>query len=168
MKHLQILVLLPLVAACSAEKTSFLQGTATLPDCSDTPVTNLDGTRWYDNGTITILNDGCPDTVIGDTLTVCGLDWAFSQTGNSVEIIVDTEYRIKGRLCREKLHLQGGWWLPVKDTDTGGCTYEDDSAEEVAIQAEGNVLTVSAQEMNGTLVVEGRCRGSYDVTFHKK
>ena len=168
MRSLRPFLLLPLLSACSLDQVSFIQGTATLPDCSNAPVTSLDGTRWYDNGTITILDAACPDTTVGDTFTVCALDWVFSQTGNDVEIIVANEYRIKGRLCGEKLHLQGGWWLPVMDTDTASCTYEEDSAEEVAILAEGNVLTVAAQEMSGTLAVEGGCRASYSVTFSRK
>jgi hypothetical protein len=77
--------------------------------------------------------------------------------------VVDTEYRLEGRLCGEELYLRGGWWLPVQDQ--GSCTYEDDSAEEVGIQAEGNVLTVAPDEMNGTLVVQGRCAAEYEVTF---
>ena len=168
MKCLLPTLLLPLLGACSTDETIFIQGTATLPNCSETPVTNLDGTHWYDNGTITIQTAGCPDTNVGDALTVCGLDWVFTQTGNDAEITVDNEYRIKGRLCGDKLHLQGGWWLPVVDTDTGGCTYEDDSAEEVAIKAGGNLLTVSAQEMSGTLAVQGRCSGTYAVVLRRK
>jgi hypothetical protein len=161
-------VLVLLLGACSSEEERFLQGTATLPSCVDAPVTDLDGSHWYDNGTITILDAGCPGTAVGDALTVCGLDWIFSQAGNDVQITVDGEYRIEGRLCAEKLHLRGGWWLPVVDTDTGGCTYEEDSAEEVAIQAGGNVLTVTAQEMSGTLAVAGSCNASYSVTLRRK
>jgi Ser-tRNA(Ala) deacylase AlaX len=168
MRSLPSLLLLSVLGACAPDAVTFIEGTATLPDCHDTPVTNLDGTRWYDNGTIGIADAGCPGTTVGETLTVCGLDWDFSQVGNDVEVVVDTEYRIKGRLCAEKLYLKGGWWLPVQDSDTGGCTYEDDSAEEVAIQAGGNVLTVTAQEMSGTLAVKGRCSGSYSATFRRK
>ena len=36
---------------------------------------------------------------------------------------------------------------------------------EVGIQAEGNVLTVAPDEMNGTLVVQGRCAAEYEITF---
>jgi len=168
MKRLSPPVLLLLLGACSSEQVSFIQGTATLPDCDDPPITDLDNTHWYDNGTISILDAGCPDTAAGDELRVCGLDWLFSQTGNEVEISVDGEYRIAGRICGEQLHLQGGWWLPVVDTDTGGCTYDEDSAEEVAIQAGGNVLKVAEQEMSGTLAVQGSCRASYSVIFRRK
>jgi len=51
--------------------------------------------------------------------------------------------------------------------DEEGFCYEDDSAEEVAIQAEGNVLTVAPDEgrLTGTLSVHGRCAADYEVTF---
>jgi hypothetical protein len=142
----------------------FIPGTGTLPDCNEAPVTNLDGTDWFDQGTVTIRTEGCQDAVPGEEFQSCALDWAFTQDGNDVEIVVDTEYRIEGRLCGEELYLRGGWWLPVRD-DVEGCTYEDDSAEEVGIQAEGNVLTVAPDEMSGTLVVQGRCAAEYEVTF---
>ena len=58
--------------------------------------------------------------------------------------------------------VDGTWGFAASNVITS------DSAEEVAIQAEGNVLTVAAQEMSGTLVLKGRCRASYDVTFQKK
>lgn len=160
--------LLALLCACSADEGRSISGTGTLPDCSEPPATDLDGTHWYDNGTISILDAGCPGTAIGDELTVCALDWVFAQDGNEVSITVDGEYRIAGRLCGDALHLQGGWWLPVANADTGGCTYEEDSAEEVAIQAEGNVLTVAAQQLSGTLAVRGRCNARYSVTFSRK
>jgi len=53
----------------------------------------------------------------------------------------------------------------------GGCTYEDDSAEEVGIMSDGNVLTVAENPMDGrlqmigTLSVQGRCSADYEVTF---
>jgi hypothetical protein len=73
----------------------------------------------------------------------------FTQDGNGVTIVVDTEYRIEGRLCADQLYLRGGWWLPVVDESLGYCTYEDDSADEVGIESEGNVLTVAENAMIG-------------------
>ena len=110
-------------------------------------------------------------TEAGDEHRSCGLDWLFTQTGNDVTIVVDEEYRLEGRLCADRLSLRGGWWLPVVDEDVGGCTYEDDSAEEVGIMSDGNVLTVTENPMDGrlqmigTLSVQGRCSADYDVTF---
>jgi len=115
---------------------------------------------------------GCPTS-----RESCALDWAFTQDGNDVTIVVDREYRIDGRLCGDQLYLRGGWWLPVVDEDVGSCTYEDDSAEEVGILEEGNVLTVllnaplpdnpnaNGTYMTGTLQVQGRCAGQYEVIF---
>lgn len=164
----RLLPLVLLLQACSSGDPAFIKGTATLPQCNEAPVTSLDGTHWYDNGTVTILDAGCAGTSVGEKLTACALDWVFSQSGNEVEIVVDGEYRIKGRLCGDQLHLQGGWWLPVMDTDSGGCTYDEDSAEEVGILAGGNTLTVTAQQLSGTLTVQGSCRASYAVTFSRK
>jgi hypothetical protein len=94
-----------------------------------------------------------------------------TQNGSDIEILVDNEYRILGRLCGEELYLEGGWWLPVEDA--GMCTYDDDSAEEVGIQEGGNVLTVTNQPMqsglvaSGTLLVQGPCAASYAVTLEQ-
>jgi hypothetical protein len=61
--------------------------------------------------------------------------------------------------------------LPVVDEDVGGCTYEDDSAEEVGIMSDGNVLTVAEDPMSGrlqmagTLSVQGNCSADYEVVF---
>jgi len=154
------------------EELYFIPGTGALPDCSEAPVTNLDGTHWYDNGTVTITSTGCEGTAPDDEHQSCGLDWIFTQSGNDVTIIVDEEYRIEGRLCDDKLSLRGGWWLPVRDED--GFCYEDDSAEEVGIMSNGNVLTVAEDPMDGrlrmtgTLSVQGRCSADYDVIFDHK
>jgi hypothetical protein len=147
------------------EELYFIPGTGTLPNCNEAPITDLDGTCWFDNGTVTIQTAGCQEAMPNDMFTVCGLDWSFTQTGNDVTIIVDGEYRIEGRLCGDQLYLRGGWWLPVVDEDVNSCTYEDDSAEEVGIMAEGNVLTVAENQMTGTLVVQGGCSADYDVVF---
>jgi hypothetical protein len=149
-----------------AEEVFFIPGTGTLPDCDEAPITNLDGSSWYDGGTVTILTAGCEDAMPDDAFTACALDWMFEQDGNDVSILVDTEYRIQGRLCGDQLYLRGGWWLPVEDA--GSCTYDEDSAEEVGIEQEGNVLTVSSTGMSGTLVVQGACRAEYEVTFQER
>jgi hypothetical protein len=162
-KKLQLVTLVAFICGCGGGDGAFIPGTADLPDCSDPPAMNLDGTEWFDVGTVTILSAGCPDAVVNDTLMACPLNWTFAQTDNEVTIGVDDEYRLEGRLCGDQLHLRGGWWLPVEDA--GQCTYDDDSAEEVRIQAPSNTLTVGATEMTGTLTVEGRCAASYAVTF---
>ena len=147
------------------EEVYFIPGTGVLPACDEAPVTDLNGTLWFDQGTVTIRTSGCADAMPNDEFEACALNWAFSQNGNEVSIVVDEEYRLEARLCDNQLYLRGGWWLPVRDEE-GRC-YEDDSAEEVGIQAEGNVLTVSPAEqtMTGTLSVQGRCAGDYAVTF---
>jgi hypothetical protein len=143
----------------------FIPGTGTLPDCNEAPITNLGGTLWFDQGTVKIQSEGCADAVPDDEFEACALNWAFTQTGNDLSIVVDEEYTLEGRMCGDQLYLRGGWWLPVKDED--GFCYEDDSAEEVGIQAEGNVLTVSPddQQLTGTLVVQGACTAEYEVIF---
>lgn len=155
---------LMLLVGCS-EDLYFIPGTGSLPDCDDAPITDLNGTLWFDQGTVTILTEGCPGAMPNDEFEACALNWAFTQDGNEVGIVVDEEYRLEGRLCADKLYLSGGWWLSVRDEE--GFCYEDDSAEEVGIQAEGNVLTVSPDEdqMTGTLAVQSRCAGVYEVTF---
>ena len=158
------------LGACK-EELYFIPGTGTLPECDEAPSANLDGTTWFDQGTVTILTSGCLGAEPDATFKSCPLNWAFTQTGNVVSIVVDEEYRIEGRLCGDKLHLRGGWWLPVEDEDEGYCTYEDDSADEVGIMAEGNVLTYvppdaeTPAQLTGTLVVQGGCRAEYEVTF---
>ena len=158
------------LASCQESETYFIPGTGTLTECSEAPIANLDGTCWFDSGTITIGSAGCEDAMPGDVLTACALAWSFTQTGNDVSIIVDGEYRIEGRLCGEQLQLRGGWWLPVQDGDL--CTYEEDSADEVGIQAEGNVLTYSPADdqsqqpqLTGTLAVRGSCSAEYAVVL---
>jgi hypothetical protein len=90
--------------------------------------------------------------------------------GQDIEILVDNEYTILGRLCGVMLHLEGGWWLPVEDE--GECTYDDDSAEEVGIQMAGSTLVVMDDELSvgglvatGTLQVRGSCEAAYDMTL---
>ncbi len=159
------------LGSCSEEVPYFVPGTGTLPECDDTPITDLNDTFWFDQGTVTIRTAGCQNAMPDDMFPACALNWAFTQDGNDVTIIVDEEYRIEGRLCGNQLYLRGGWWLPVEDEDVGFCTYEDDSADEVGIMAEGNVLTVTPAgsntdaQMTGTLAVQGSCSADYEVAF---
>ena len=158
-----------LVLGSCQEGILFIPGTATLPACDEAPVTDLSG-FWFDIGTVTIRTEGCFDAAVGTEFQSCALNWQFTQDGNDLTIIVDEEYRLNGRLCDDELYLEGGWWLPVEDN--GFCEYEDDSADEVGIQAEGNVLTYSVsdqqiQQLTGTLVVQGSCGASYEVTFER-
>ena len=149
----------------------FFPGSGVLPNCDEPPITDLDGTPWFDSGTGTILTAGCQGALPDDVFQSCPLVWVFAQDGNDVTIVVDAEYRIDGRLCGDQLYLRGGWWLPVVDEDLGYCTYKDDSADEVGIQAEGNVLTFNGDaegKMTGTLMVQGRCARQYEVTFRRQ
>jgi hypothetical protein len=149
--------------ACASEEPLFIPGSATLPDCSAPPAVNLDGTEWFDQGTVTVTSAGCQDASAGDPFAVCALNWDFTQRGDEVSIVVDDEYRLQGRLCGDQLHLRGGWWLPVEDA--GQCTYDDDSAMEVGLQAAGNVLTVTAEQLTGTLALRAACDATYEVVF---
>ena len=170
MRWLAFICILAALGSCK-EEIYFIPGTGTLPDCNDAPATDLDGTHWYDNGTVTITSTGCEGTEAGDEHQSCSLDWIFTQNGNDVTIVVDEEYRLEGRICGDQLSLRGGWWLPVVDEDVGRCTYEDDSAEEVGIMSDGNVLTVAEDPMSGrlrmtgTLSVQGNCSADYEVVF---
>lgn len=160
------------LGACK-EDVYFIPGTGTLPDCNEPAATDLDGSVWFDQGLVTIGSAGCQDATSGDAFMACALDWAFTQEGNDVTIIVDEEYQIDGRLCGDQLYLRGGWWLPVEDEDLNSCTYDDDSADEVGISASGNVLTYAAatgetpEQMTGTLAVQGSCSAEYEVTFQR-
>ena len=46
------------LGACK-EELYFIPGTGTLPECDEAPSANLDGTTWFDQGTVTILTSGC-------------------------------------------------------------------------------------------------------------
>lgn len=152
--------------ACSGETGPvMIPSSATLPNCDQEPATDLTG-DWFDNGTVTIESDGCPDVQVDDMIGVCGLDWKFEQTGNDVTITVDNEYEIDARFCEDTLHLKGGWWLPVRDD--GMCNYEDDSADEVAIQSGGNTLSFEDNQLAGTLAIKGRCSASLEMTLERK
>ena len=169
MRWLACFLIVAALHACEKEEIYFVPGTGTLPDCNEAPATNLDGACWFDSGMVTITSDGCPGAAPDDTFRTCALSWAITQDGNDLTMIVDGEYRIEGRFCGNQLYLRGGWWLPVEDE--GACTYADDSAEEVGIQAEGNVLTyapaegVNPEMLSGVLAVQGRCSGNYDTVL---
>ena len=151
-----ISTLLTLCSACGAGGPPyFIQGSARLPQCSEAPAENLSA-RWFSSGSVEILTAGCADTTVGEQLTMCGLGWTLSQDGNAVEILVDNEYQIRGRFCGSQLHLQGGWWLPVPDDDAG-CTYEDDTGSEVAIQSPASHLTMREGALVGELSVRAEC-----------
>ncbi|MGB5545055.1 MAG: hypothetical protein WBM74_00665 [Polyangiales bacterium] len=148
----------------------FIPGTGTLPDCNEAPVVNLNGMVWFNTGPVTVLTAGCPGVEADDVRESCPENWAITQSGNDLDIIVD-EYRVKGRLCGDKLHLEGGWWLSVQNE--GACWYGDDDGDDFRIEAEGNVVTFVLANPNtagldsfeGTLVMLGRCKVSYDVTL---
>ena len=157
------------VAGCKDGGPYFVSGSARLPYCMVAPDFDLDGTGWFDRGVVTIQTTGCDSALPMDMFDVCALDWAMSQDGGEIEIIVDSEYRIRGRLCGSGLYLEGGWWLPVEDMDV--CTYDEDSADEVGIEQGGSVLTVAVQpggsmlQATGVLSVSGSCGAEYDVVL---
>ncbi len=168
MRWLALVCIVASLGSCKEEQY-FIPGTGTLPDCSEAPDVDLNGTVWFDQGTVLILTTGCADAEPDAMFVSCALNWVFTQNGNEVGIVVDEEYRIEGRVCGDQLYLRGGWWLPVQDE--GMCTYDEDSAAEVGIQAEGNVLTFipadgqNGAQMSGTLSVRGACSAEYEVTF---
>lgn len=154
------------------EELSFIPGTGTLPDCDDAPIADLNGELWFnDDGPVTVLTEGCLDAVPGEMFTSCVENWAFTQNGNDVSIVVD-EYRVNGRLCGDQLHLEGGWWLSVKD-EQGACWYEEEDGDEMGIQSLGNVVTFNPDEdpdqetMTGLLLLKGSCEVNYQVTFRR-
>lgn len=156
--------------ACSTDP-AFIPGTGTLPDCNEPPVADLDDTVWFNLGPATVLTAGCQDVESGTTFESCPENWAFTQDGNEIDIVVD-EYRVSGRFCGDQLYLEGGWWLSVADEE-GACWYGDDDGDEFGIQAGGNVLTYTAAnpdnggraELTGVLLLEGNCSARYDTTL---
>ena len=171
------LVMKFLICACavfvlaSCKDPAFIPGTGTLPDCNEPPVTDLNDTVWFNTGPATVLTAGCLDVEPDTEFESCPENWAFKQDGNEIDIVVD-EYRVNGRFCGDKLYLEGGWWLSVRN-ELGRCDYGDDDGDEFGMQAGGNVLTYSASnpenfgfaEMTGVLLLEGDCSVSYDATF---
>jgi hypothetical protein len=144
----------------------FIPGSARLPSCSEAPAADLTG-GWFDQGLVTITSPGCLDAPLGTALPACALDWDVAQDGTEVAIVVDEEYEIRGRLCGDTLHLEGGWWLPV-EAEGNGCTYDDEDASEVGIEAEGAALTYADGAMSGTLAIRADCTAEYAVTLRRR
>ena len=168
-KIASILTLAALVSCSADEGPYFIPGSATLPSCTESPAFDLSG-GWSDNGTVSIRTAGCDDAQPGSEFRSCALTWEMTQTESDVDILVDNEYEILGRLCGAELHLEGGWWLPVEDA--GECTYEEDSAAEVGIQMGGSTLTVAEDQFGslaatGILEVGGPCEAMYEVTLSR-
>ncbi len=169
-KTVSILTLAALVSCSADEGPYFIPGSATLPNCTEPPGFDLTG-GWSDNpgSIVSIRTAGCDDAPAGSEIESCPLGWEMTQTGGEVQILVDNEYEMVGRLCGAELHLEGGWWLPVEDA--GQCTYEEDSAAEVGIQMEGSTLIVTERDQSlvatGVLEVRGPCEASYDVELFK-
>ena len=155
----------------SCKGAAFIPGTGALPDCNEPPVTDLNNTVWFNIGPATILTAGCQDIAPATVSESCPENWAFTQDANEIDIVVDV-YRVKARLCGDKLYFEGGWWLSVVD-EQGGCSYGDDDGDEFGIQAGGNVLTYTPADpdtgapaqLKGILLLECRCSISYDTTF---
>ncbi len=165
--HLCVFACTALNLSCSEGPPYFVQGSARLSDCSESPGFDYNASTWFDMGTVEILSEGCDDEPIGERIDACSLTWTMTQSGNEVSILVDEEYRINGRLCGNTLSLEGGFWLPVVD-EGSGCTYEDDSAAEVGIEAEGNRLEASENELRGDLIVRERCRARYSIVLSRR
>lgn len=170
MRLIICICILAALGSCK-EELSFIPGTGSLPDCNDNPVIELDSTLWFNEGMVTVLTAGCQGAEPEEMLASCPENWAVTQNQNDLDIVVD-EYRLNGRVCGDKFYLEGGWWLSVQD-EQGACWYEDDDGDEFGIQEEGNVLTFSPadpqtgtlDQWKGTLVMQGRCRVSYDATL---
>ena len=144
----------------------FIRGTARLPECSDAPAADLSG-RWFDQGVLRITSEGCDEAPLDEELRVCALDWELTQDGNEVDLLVDGEYELRGRFCGDTLQLEGGWWLPV-EAEGFGCTYEDEDAAEVVIDAGGATLTYASEgTRTGVLSVRERCTAVYDITLSR-
>lgn len=170
-RFLGVLMLASLISCGAGDGAPyFIPGSATLPSCTESPAFDLSGS-WGDGGQVAIETAGCDAAQPGDTFASCPLTWEMTQTGQDIEILVDNEYTILGRLCGDMLHLEGGWWLPVQDE--GECTYEEDSAAEVGIQMGGSTLIVMDDESAGgliaagTLQVRGPCEAAFDMTLFR-
>ena len=154
------------LVACQGQGggASEIRGSARLPQCTEDAALDLDGSTWLDTGTITTSSTGCSGADIGATFASCTLQWLLSQQGREISITVDNEYSIAGRMCGDRLHLEGGWWLPVAD-EAGRCTYSDEDASEVGIEEGGSELVVSKYALSGKLRLQGACTAEYEVTF---
>ena len=138
------------LGACK-EDVYFIPGTGTLPECTDAPRVNLDGSLWFDQGTVTILTSGCLDAQPNDTLMSCALNWAFAQNGNNVDIVVDEEYRLEGRLCGDQLHLRAGAG-PLRELASAQRFLENPQQVDVAHDAEQVTGTVTRPRPTSTFM----------------
>jgi hypothetical protein len=161
-----LLPVLALLAGCPSDGPYSISGSAVLPSCEETPARDLTGT-WFDQGTLTITSAGCEanQAPLGTVLDTCALNWEVTQDGNSVEILVDGEYRMQGRMCGDTLHLQGGWWLPAED-ELGQCNYDDEDGAEVGIEMGGSSLLLQQDPgggdyFSGTLSLRETCTADY-------
>ena len=59
MRKLVFLSVLLALGSCK-EELYFIPGTGVLPQCNEAPVTDLNGTLWFDQGTVTIRSSGAP------------------------------------------------------------------------------------------------------------
>lgn len=152
--------------ACSgADEGPFsIDGAARLPDCSAPPAFDLTG-QWSMSGDVTITSAGCFDTAVDESLASCPLTWQLEQTGADLSIVVDNEYLMRGRVCGTDVFFEGGFWLPVRDGND--CTYEEDSAAEVGIDAGSLALDDTGDEMTGTLAIRADCTADYAMTLFR-
>lgn len=149
-----------------------ISGSATLPDCSDTPEMDLSG-LWFDQGIVTITSAGCEEegAPLGAMFGSCTLNWEFEQDGNDMRILVDEEYAMKGRMCGDTLHLEGGWWLPLEN-ENGQCDYDDDDGAEVGIEMGASALALEdvpggGSILSGTLALRADCSADYVVELQR-
>ncbi len=154
------------LAGCPSDGPYSISGSAVLPNCTETPERDLSG-LWFDEGTLTITSEGCEgsDAPLGSVFDSCPLSWELSQDGNSIEILIDGEYALQGRICGDTLHLQGGWWLPLRN-ELDQCDYDDDDGAEVGIEMGGSSLSLQNESgpdqfLAGTLVLREECTGEY-------
>lgn len=154
-----------LASGCSEDSGPFrLTGQAVLPDCTEAPAADLTG-LWSMSGDVTITSLGCFDTSVNDVLVSCPLTWDLVQTGGDLEITVDNEYLLRGRVCGQTVFLDGGFWLPVQDGFD--CTYDDDSAAEVGIDSGELTVNPTGDEMTGTLGISAGCTATYAMTLFR-
>ena len=124
---------------------------------------------WFDQGVLTITSTGCErdDAPLDAEFSSCPLNWSFDQDGNDIKILVDEEYRIKGRICGATLHLEGGWWLPLEN-EIDQCDYDDDDGAEVGIEMGANSLVLEDVPgvggiLRGVLSLRSDCRAEYEM-----
>ena len=124
---------------------------------------------WFERGVVTITSTGCEgdQAPLGAVFDSCPLNWEFKRDGNALTIVVDEEYRMRGRMCGDTLHLEGGWWLALEN-ESGQCEYDDDDGAEVGIQMGASSLVLEdvpggGSILRGTLGVRADCTADYMV-----